>query len=205
MLKLRKKVFISAMAVGFLLGGTGLLNVSTANASTGQGNNQPMIGFQAGMGGQGQPNMWLQFGASMRQQYNQQQHNQQQHKQKQHNQQQYNQQQYNQQQKQPIGGQFVQGGQMFGFAGGNLISQVADILDVEEQTIIEALQDGQSLVEIAGDYDVSEDELLEQLEELQSDAIDDAVDAGTLTDSQAERLKDQLTERLEQIIESTDL
>jgi len=188
MLKLRKKVFISALAVGLLLGGTGLLNVSTANAATGQGSHQPMIGFQTGMGGQGQSNMGSQFGTFMRQQNM--------------NMSQQNNLQQNIPQQQLTGGQLVQGGQMSGFVGGNLISQVADILDVEEQTIIEALQDGLTWVEIADDYDVSEDELLEQLEELQGDAIDTAVTAGTLTDAQAYKLKEQLTERLEKIIET---
>lgn len=91
------------------------------------------------------------------------------------------------------------------FAGTNIIAQVADILDIEEETIIEALQDGQTLVEIAEDYNISEDELLEQLEDFQIEAIDDAVESGTLTDDQAERLKDQLSARLEQIVERTNI
>ncbi len=187
MLKLRKNVFIGALTAGLLLGGTALSNVPSANAAASQGSYQQKMGFQAGMGGQGQSNRMNQFSAPMWQQFNQQQ---------------FNQQQFNQQQL--PGGQYAQGGQMSGFAGGNIVSQVADILDVEEETISEALQDGQTLVEIAEDYDVSEDALLEQLEDLQSEAIDDAVDAGAITDDQADQLKDQLSERLEQIVKGTN-
>lgn len=206
-MKLGKKVFIGALAAGFLMGGTGLLNVSAANAAPGPGNQQPIINFQAEMGAQGQWDMGRQSGTSNQKQYVQQQPVQQEPPvQWQPVQQQPVQWPSGQQQtvqwQQMFNKRNAQGGQMLGAVGGNIISQVADILDVEEETIIEALQDGQSLVEIAGDYDVDEDELLDELVELQSDAIDNAVDEDILTDNQADELKEQLAEQLEQIVES---
>jgi len=204
-LKFRKSLIISALTAGLLLGGTALVNVSTANAADGQGSHRQVMGFQARMGAQGQQNMMFQFARPiqqqpmpqpMRQQFVQQQPMQQP-----------VQQQFMSQQlmQQSVSQQFIQGCQMSGVMGGNIISQVADILDVEEQTIIEALQDGKTLVEIAEDYDLGEDELLSQLEELQTDAIEEAVDDGNLTDEQAEELKDQLAEWLEQIVEGSGI
>ncbi|OPX85740.1 MAG: hypothetical protein A4E53_03383 [Pelotomaculum sp. PtaB.Bin104] len=98
------------------------------------------------------------------------------------------------------GGQYIHKKHFSNFAGQNIIAQAASILDVDEQTILEALKDGQTLAEISEDYDVSEDELLEQLAEQQSDAIDEAVDNGTLTESQASNLKDNLDEFLHAIV-----
>ncbi len=206
MFNMKKKVFIGALFLSFLLGGTGMWRVSNseaANYSGGyQGGFQPFIGIQqAGMGGSGQVRMGPQFTTQMQQQQLQQQQlqqqpNQQQFKQQVPNQLQPNQQQFN-------CGQFVQSGHNIPMVGGNIISQVADILDLDEDTVLEALQDGQSLLEIADDYDVSEDDLLDQLEDIQSDAIDDAVDEGTITEEQAEHFKDQSTERLEQMVNAT--
>ncbi len=218
MFNMKKKVLISALSLGFLLGGTGIWSVSNSEAANYSGGYQrgfqPFIGIQqTGMGGPGQLKIGPQFTTQIQQKQQQQQQqpkqqvpnspqfNQQQSNQQQSNQQQFNQQQPNQQQFNC--GQFVQTGQNISMVGSNIISQVADILDVDEDTIWEALQDGQSLLEIAEDYDVSEDDLLDQLEDLQSDAIEDAVDEGTITEEQAEHLQDQLTERLEQMINAT--
>jgi hypothetical protein len=205
MVKLGRKVFVGVLAAGFLLSGSGLLNASTVHAATGQGNSRQIESFQAGKGNQGQLNVWPQSAAFMWQQPFQLQFNRQQSKQQQPDQQQPQQQAKLPQpdQQQPNQQQFVPEGQRFGFGGGNLIAQVAEILDVEEQTIIDELKDGKSLAEIAEDYGVSEDELLEELEELQSDAIDDAVADGTLTEDQADELRDRLAERLEEIVTST--
>lgn len=209
MFRTGKKVLISALTAGFLLGGTGILHVSAANAAPGQGSHQTRAGVQAG---HSQSFFWPQIGVSARLQQNFQLSNQRQNQQQ--NQEQYQlqyQPQYNQQQQIQLPNQLqynqpTQAGALNGFSshnsGTDIISGVADILGVEEQTIIEALQDGQTLIEIAGDYNVSEEDLIEQLAELQSDAIDEALDEGTLSDEEANDLKEQLSDRLEQIVES---
>jgi len=85
----------------------------------------------------------------------------------------------------------------------HIISQVASILNVDEQTVIDELQAGNTLVEIAESHDVSESTLVSDLEALLGDAIDDAVTAGTITDAQATEMKSKLTERLTQLVEGT--
>jgi hypothetical protein len=104
----------------------------------------------------------------------------------------------------PVQPQYVPESQ-FDLAGGNLIYQTADILNVDAKIIIARLKNGRTLAEIAEDYGVSEGELLYELERLQRDAVDDAVAAGSLTHKQADKLKGQLAERLENIVESTVL
>ena len=216
MSNLRKKLMIGILAVGTLAGGTVLLNVSPVEAASGTANNQSMMGFRGAMQQRNQQQMFTgnqnfqggMSGSSMQQQSNQQQMftgNQ-------------NFQggmsgssmQQSNQQQMTTGNQSAQGG-MNGStgqqqanqqpAGGNIISQVADILDVEEDTIFDELNDGQTLVEIAADYDITEEDLLSKLEGLQIESIEAAVDAGTITEKQADTLKDNLADSLEKIIE----
>ncbi|AET68043.1 fibronectin type III domain-containing protein [Desulfosporosinus orientis DSM 765] len=197
MFKSGKKVFIGALTVGCLFGGSVLSNVTVANADTIQGNSQQMIGFQTGMDDQRLLNMWLQLGISNQQQSGEQPG-------------QRVRQQFGQQPGQRVGQQSgEQPGQRVGqqpsqqLSPINIITQVASILNVEEQTITDELQAGNNLVEIAESYDVSEATLLTELEDLLGDAIDDAVTAGTITETQATEMKSQLTERLTQLVEST--
>jgi Fibronectin type 3 domain-containing protein len=97
-----------------------------------------------------------------------------------------------------------QSGAQFGQQqGSNLIGLVASILDVDEQTIIDGLQEGNTLAEIAQNYDVSEDALLADLKESLSDSIDDALAAGNISETQATEMENQLTEYLTQILEKT--
>ncbi|MCO5388640.1 MAG: hypothetical protein NHB14_25850 [Desulfosporosinus sp.] len=176
MSKLGKKMFVSALTVGCFLSGSILSNVTVTNAATMQENSQQIIGFQTGMDSQGLLNTWLQWGIP------------------------------NQQPGQRLG---QQSGQLPGQRLGqqqssfNILSQVAIILGVEEQTIIDELQAGNTLVEIAESYDVSETTLLSKLEALLGDAIDDAVTADTITKAQATEMESQLTERLTQVVEGT--
>jgi len=83
----------------------------------------------------------------------------------------------------------------------NIISLVADVLDVDEQTIIDELQAGSTLVEIAESYDISESDLLAELEDRIEDAIDDALTVGIITKTQADEMKSKLAESLTQALE----
>ncbi|ODA40592.1 fibronectin type III domain-containing protein [Desulfosporosinus sp. BG] len=176
MFNIGKKAFIGAVTVGCLFGGGLLSNVTVANAATIQGSSQQITGFQTGINGQGLLNRWLQSGISSQRQFGQQQGRK-----------------LRQQQGQQFGQQKLQF---------DIFSQVASILDVDEQTIMDNLQAGETLAEIAESYDVSEATLLSKLEDLFGDTIDNAVTAGTITETQATEMEDQLTERLTQLVES---
>ncbi|AEI46355.1 Endoglucanase [Paenibacillus mucilaginosus KNP414] len=87
-----------------------------------------------------------------------------------------------------------QGG--FGFAGSDVTAETAVLLGVEESVITAALQEGQTLVEIAAAYGFSEEDYLEGLTAALTAKINAEHTAGTLTDEQAENMKTQLPERL---------
>ncbi|PWV96003.1 S-layer family protein [Paenibacillus cellulosilyticus] len=93
-------------------------------------------------------------------------------------------------------------GQQTGQQVYNLTTLAAAILELDEDTIMASLQDGQTLAAIAEDAGVDEADFLADLVNAVTDAIGDAVDAGTLTDDQADQLLDNLSERLQQQIES---
>jgi hypothetical protein len=198
----KKKLFISTMTIGLLAVGIGM-NISNANADTGRGNYLQTTGLQAKVLNQNQSQMtqpqFMMHFLDM-QQKNMQQNNMQQNNMQQNNMRQNDMQQNNMQQ-QSSGEALGRKCQIFDSEAGNILSQIADILGVEEKSIIETLQGGKTLVEIAEDNGVDEDELLEELVESQTTAINNAVSAGTITDEQADELKDKLTERMQNLIE----
>ena len=202
MFKKQKNVLLGALSAALLLGGTALFNVQAADAAPWQVNGQQNAGYQAGMVRQGGQNWSNRFGAGVQEHFNQ--FNQNQNRQNSFYQQQPNQQQPNQQQpNQQQGRQLQCEGQISELIGGDIIEQIADILNVDEETIIDALKNGQTLVEIAEDYDMDEDELLDQLEELQTTAIENAIDDGKITEEQADAFLERLDEKLRDVVEGT--
>lgn len=197
----RKKMFIVALTSVFLLGWSTVSNPTVANAAPMWGNPQQKASFQTGMDGQGLLNIWLQFRISNQQNY--QQENCQylvQQKGKQNNGLHLGQQKDKHNNGLHLGQQFTpENGQQSYF---NIISQVADILDEDVQTIIGKLQAGSSLVEIAKSYGVSKASLLADLKDKIEDTIDNALATGTITKAQAEEMKSKLTEGLIQALES---
>jgi hypothetical protein len=90
-----------------------------------------------------------------------------------------------------------------GYLNCYIIFQVAGILEVDAQTIIDDLLDGKTLVEIAESYDVSKSTLIQELQEPIVDIIDAAVIAGKLNETQAEQIISDFTEYLTRIVESS--
>jgi hypothetical protein len=186
-------MFIGASTLVCLLGWSTVSNHIVAKAAPMVGNPHYMATFQTGMNGERLLDMWLQFRVA--EQKNGQQNNglhlgQQKNKQ--------NNGLHLGQLKNKDNNELQLEQQSFF----NIISEVADILDVDEETIIDELQDGSTLVEIAKSHGVSKSTLLADLKDRIDDAIDDAVKAGTITEAQAAEMKSKLTDALKQVLEN---
>ncbi|WP_426450273.1 S-layer homology domain-containing protein [Paenibacillus sp. S-38] len=84
----------------------------------------------------------------------------------------------------------------FGAAGSEVVAETAVLLDVEESVITAALKEGQTLVEIAAEYGLGEEDFLEQLTAALTAKINAEHTAGTITEDQAEKQKSDLASRL---------
>lgn len=65
----------------------------------------------------------------------------------------------------------------------------------------EARQAGKSIVEIAAEKGISEQQVLDVLVQQASKQLDDAVASGKLTQEQADAMKGKMTERIKNMIE----
>ncbi|TBL80601.1 hypothetical protein [Paenibacillus thalictri] len=97
----------------------------------------------------------------------------------------------------------MQGGGNFRGGGSSVFKEVATLLGSDEKTIMESLQSGKTLVEIAQAAGITEDVLLEKLTASETQTIDAAVSSGKMTQEQADKLKSGLAERLKQQVENT--
>ncbi|QHQ59900.1 hypothetical protein Ana3638_03055 [Anaerocolumna sedimenticola] len=84
----------------------------------------------------------------------------------------------------------------------NIFSETADILGVDEQTIVNKIASGSTLGEIAESYNFSETTLLEELEDRIVDSINDALADGTMTQTQASNLKSYYIGMLKLLVEN---
>ncbi|UUZ92945.1 YckD family protein [Paenibacillus sp. P25] len=91
----------------------------------------------------------------------------------------------------------------FGFGGGDLVKETATLLGVDESAIKDELKQGKTLAAIAQEKGLSEADYLQKLTEAETKAIDDAVAAGKLTQTQADKIKTNLSDRLKKEIENT--
>lgn len=89
-----------------------------------------------------------------------------------------------------------------GFRGGNVVQETAAILGVEQSVITDALKEGTTLLQIAQERGLSEEDYLQKLVDVQTAAIDAQVTAGTLTQDQADQAKSGLSDRLKRQIEN---
>lgn len=87
-----------------------------------------------------------------------------------------------------------------GFGGGNMLKETAAILGTDEQSILEKVKAGQTLLEIAQAAGVTEDVFLQKLTAAMTKTIDDALSEGKITQEQADKLESGLADRLKQSI-----
>ncbi|MNI40164.1 Endoglucanase precursor [compost metagenome] len=83
-----------------------------------------------------------------------------------------------------------------------LIEAVAAVLDLDSETINTSLKAGKTLLEIAEDEGLDEDDFLDQLADEVSDWIAEQVTAGKMTQTQASTLEASLEATLEKMVEN---
>lgn len=84
----------------------------------------------------------------------------------------------------------------------NIFYEVANILGVNEQTIIEKVKNGMTLGEIAENYNISESTLIDKLEDRAEAYINKALADGSITQTQANNMKIYLREMLKVLVEN---
>ena len=98
-------------------------------------------------------------------------------------------------------GRGLHGGPGFGrFGHFELLETASTYLGMTEAELREALED-QTLAEIAKEQGKTAEGLVQQLVATQAKRIDEAVDAGRITDEQATELKEGLNERMRQLVD----
>ena len=98
-------------------------------------------------------------------------------------------------------GRGLHGGPDFGrFGHFELLETSASFLGMTEAELREALEN-QTLAEIAEEQGKTAEGLVQQLVSTQAKRIDDAVDAGRLTDEQATALKEGLNEHMQRLVD----
>lgn len=94
-------------------------------------------------------------------------------------------------------------GQRAGFKSGiHMMQEIANILGLDEQTLVDALKEGKTIAEVAQENGITEEELVQQLIEVQSTAIDEKVSEGVLSQEQADQMKADLDERISNMMEN---
>jgi hypothetical protein len=92
-------------------------------------------------------------------------------------------------------------GKMQGRGGSEIVTTVAALLSIDENTLTTALAEGKTMVEIAATYGIDEDNLVSSLVASVTASFEAKVTAGTLTQDQANQqlngLKDRLTKQVE--------
>lgn len=84
-----------------------------------------------------------------------------------------------------------------------VIGTLADLAGVDVSEIRSALEEGQTLAEVAQSYGVDPDALLEAALEEKTDRLEQAVEDGRLTQEQADAILEQAREHLAQVIEGS--
>ena len=77
---------------------------------------------------------------------------------------------------------------------------VADVLGLEGREIREALQDGQSLADLAAEQGVSTDDLVDAIVEQVEERVDDALESGRIDDEKAAEILAEAAERAEAMV-----
>lgn len=90
----------------------------------------------------------------------------------------------------------------FRFGGGNLVKETASILNMDASTITDELKQGKTFVQIAQEKaNMSETDYLKKLVTAETQAVQSEVSSGKLTQTQADKITSDLSDRLKQQIE----
>jgi fibronectin type 3 domain-containing protein len=84
----------------------------------------------------------------------------------------------------------------------DIFYETADILGVDEQTVINKIGSGSTLAEVAESYEISETTLIVQLEDRAKANIDTSLADGAITQSQASNLKLYVTSMIKTMVEN---
>jgi ribosomal protein S20 len=87
--------------------------------------------------------------------------------------------------------------------GNHIIQDVATILGVDLTTITDQVKQGKTLAQVAQDKGVTEDVLLQKLMDAVNQSIDAAVTTGIITQTQADKTKSGLADRLKDVVENS--
>lgn len=91
------------------------------------------------------------------------------------------------------------------FHGGQAVKHSADILGIEQSALLEELKEGKTLLQIAEEKGLAQEQFLEQLTAAVEQSIDTALSEGKITQEQADKQKEGLEDRLSEEIQHTKL
>lgn len=88
--------------------------------------------------------------------------------------------------------------------GGSIVKETAEILGLTEADIRTALEEGSTFAEIAEGKGMAQSAFVQKLIELETAKIDERLSDGGITETEAAEWKEGLSDRLTQIVESSD-
>lgn len=91
------------------------------------------------------------------------------------------------------------------FHGGQAVKHSADILGIEQSALMEEMKEGKTLLQIAEEKGLTQEQFLEQLTSAVEQSIDTALSEGKITQEQADKQKEGLKDRLSEEIQNTKL
>lgn len=99
----------------------------------------------------------------------------------------------------------LQIGQSLRDAGGRLIDILADLTGLSTDEIAAERADGKSIATIAEENGVESDAVVDGALELRKDVLDERVADGTLSQEDADAILENMTERLDERVETTEV
>ncbi|GEM_PF-7121714 len=82
---------------------------------------------------------------------------------------------------------------------------IAQLLGIEEEALVAERESGRSLVDIAGDYDVTEDQLVAEALGARTESLEGLVAEGKITEEQAATALDRMSDRIAEKMNRTDV
>ena len=88
--------------------------------------------------------------------------------------------------------------------GGNIVKEMSEVLGLTEAEIRTALEAGSTFAEIAEGKGMTQSVFVQKLTELETAKIDERLSEGSITETEAAEWKESLSDRLTQIVESSE-